>query len=54
MENVISVVQITNIKDNVRIGLRGICSECRDGTGSGICPNMGFDICDVQPLSSAS
>jgi hypothetical protein len=44
MENVISV-EIRNIKVNIRIGLREICSEYRFGTGSGLCPNMGFDIC---------
>jgi hypothetical protein len=54
MESVLSVAQITDIKENVRIGLREICSECRDRTGSGLCPNMGFDICDVQLLSSTS
>jgi hypothetical protein len=54
MENLISVLQITNIKDNVRIVLEEICNECRDRTGSGLCPNMGFDIRDVQPLGSTS
>jgi hypothetical protein len=49
MENVISV-EITNI----RIGLREICNEYRDGTGSGLCPHTGFDICDVETLSSTS
>jgi hypothetical protein len=44
----------TNIKGDVGIGLREIGSEFRDGTGSGLCPTVSFDICDVEPLSSVS
>jgi hypothetical protein len=44
MANVISAVQITNIEDNVRIGLIVIGSEYRDRTGSGLCQNISFDI----------